>query len=135
MSPPLCVYFNPGAGMKNYKDYTNRTLKAFDAEMKVRMTKAGITVANEIKRNISTKGGNGNHSSPWQFPYLISGILRSSVTYQVAKTATGWVCRVGSPILYSKFLELGTYKMDPRPLFRRGVQICQGHIKRIFRGK
>jgi HK97 gp10 family phage protein len=72
-------------------------------------------------------------SKPGQPPHKQVGVLRGSVTYEVAYAANGTLnARVGTNILYGKFLELGTRKMKARPWLRRSLNEKRGDIQAIM---
>lgn len=72
-------------------------------------------------------------SKPGQPPHKQVGVLRGSVTYEVAYSANGTlIARVGTNILYGKFLELGTRKMKARPWLKRALNEKRGDIQAIM---
>ncbi len=69
-----------------------------------------------------------NPSRPWEPPHKQTGRLRGSVAWEVV----GLVGRVGTNLLYGRWLELGTKRMKPRPWLRRALRECQDKIRAIF---
>ena len=68
-------------------------------------------------------------SKAGQPPRKQTGHLRRSVTYNV----NGLVGRVGTPIKYGRYLELGTRHMKPRPWLRRSLRTKSDEIIRLLR--
>ena len=85
------------------------------------LKRACIYVANDIKKSLSTKGSpchqhnaaREKHSAPGGVPYLNCGLLRRSIAWEVDEGRL--VGRVGTNVLYGRFLERGTNKMKARP--------------------
>lgn len=57
-------------------------------------------------------------SAPGDPPAPDLGNLRRSITHELDIDERGLLARVGSPLFYSFYLELGTVKMEPRPFLR-----------------
>ncbi len=67
-------------------------------------------------------------SKPGDPPYKQTGHLRRSIAWE----RDGDVRRVGTNLLYGKFLELGTRKMKARPFLRPSVTRATPAIRRII---
>lgn len=112
-------------------------------EMKKRLQACAIHVSGFSKRLISTQGTintnaptrdskgrfqrkyGSNPSQPGDPPHKQTGRLRASVTWEFV----GTIARVGTNVLYGRWLELGTKKMAARPWLRRSLDACQAFIK------
>lgn len=71
-------------------------------------------------------------SLPGEFPRKQTGDLRRRIAYEVDEASL--VARVGTNLLYGKFLELGTKKMAPRPFLRRTLAAERDAITRLLAG-
>jgi len=72
-------------------------------------------------------------SVPGQYPKVVTGHLRRNVQSEFQRDEMK--ARVGTNVLYGKFLELGTRLMKRRPWLSRGVSETRGKIRRILAGK
>ncbi len=102
-----------------------------EAEFIRRLHVASITLKNEIKEQISAPSP--PPSAGGEYPHKDTGRLRASISNEVdnaAKTA-----RVGTNVLYGKFLELGTKKMAARPFLRPTFDKLKAQIMEIMKGK
>lgn len=73
-----------------------------------------------------------NPSKPGEFPHKQFGVLRRSIAQDYApETVTA---RVGTPLSYGKYLELGSKKMAARPYLRRTLAEEQQKIEEIILG-
>jgi HK97 gp10 family phage protein len=98
-----------------------------------KLTAVGITLVNAIKENISIPSF-PERSKPGEYPHKEDdGILRSSITYNVDKENLN--VKVGTPLLYGKFLERGTRKMAARPFLQLTTIQQAEKIKAIMGGK
>lgn len=73
---------------------------------------------------------NFTHSRPGNPPYLQTGHLRRSITYEVE----GLVGRVGSGLPYGRALELGTRKMKARPFILPNFMRNQATLRSVIEG-
>jgi hypothetical protein len=82
---------------------------------------AGQFLRREVRRDIAIQGSYVPpvHSRPGDPPYRQSGDLIRSYFVHVDRHAL--FAQVGSPLDYSRFLELGTSRMAPRPHLRRAL--------------
>ncbi len=96
------------------------------AELGRRIDAACIAVENHAKELISTEGtgaGAGrlsygaSPSAPGDPPHVQTGRLRGSIAHE----RDGLVGRVGTNVIYGRFLELGTGRMAARPWLRRAL--------------
>lgn len=76
----------------------------------------------------STPQGPGGHSLPGNAPAVSSGQLVSSFQ---AKTQGWHTIEVGTSVEYAPYLEHGTSRMEPRPIF--GEQYYQNNLSNKFR--
>jgi phage gpG-like protein len=110
------------AGVRQWRG--DELVAKLDSEMRRRLFRAAITVSRYAKKLISVAGtGIGksgrrrygvNPSAPGEPPHKQFGRLRASVTHEVS----GSTARVGTNVVYGRFLELGTTKMAARPWLR-----------------
>jgi len=120
-------------------------------ELAKRLERAAIFLENAIKQNLSEKcqsektgGGRSasgqfvkkteikHHSPAGGFPFLETGELRRSITHYTDKDAL--IARVGSNLVYARFLEGSTSKMPARPFLQPTLEANQGAITEILRG-
>lgn len=73
-------------------------------------------------------------STPGEFPHMRSGNLLESVNGQVTVTETGVEIEVGSPLIYSLYLEEGTETMEPRPVWSPLAETWQQRLPEILGG-
>ncbi len=69
-----------------------------------------------------------NPSKPGEPPHVQTGRLRASVAHE----RVGLVARVGTSLLYGRWLELGTVHMAARPWLRRALFECSAQIRAIL---
>ena len=89
---------------------------------------AGILLSNQVKQELGKVSPPA--SSPGEPPGLRTGELRRSIAWEV--DGESLKCRVGSNKSYSKYLEMGTSKMDARPYLKPVVEANQGVIASIL---
>ena len=95
---------------------------------------AAIHVKGEIKRSLRI--GNKDGTSPSAAgdpPRRVTGRLSGSIAHEVDRKKL--IGRVGTNVLYAKFLELGTRKMAARPFIRLGLENARHAIARILAGR
>jgi len=102
---------------------------AMVARMKVAMTQ---TVRDTTRR----KGRMGYPSAPGHPPAVQRGVLRQSLTADFSDLETEGVAHVGATgnAPYAIYLELGTYRMAPRPFLRPAQRVAQENIMRALDG-
>ena len=103
-------------------------------EMAKNMEAAAIHLKGEIKQSLAV--GNIDSSSPSEAgdpPRRVTGRLSGSIAHEVDRVRL--IARVGTNVLYGKFLELGTRKMAARPFIRPGLEKARHRIGRILAGK
>ena len=71
-----------------------------------------------------------NPSEPGEYPHKLTGQLRRNINMECDPTVM--IARIGTNVLYGKFLELGTRLMEPRPWMSRGLMEFASRIKRIM---
>ena len=72
------------------------------------------------------------HSLPGEYPRKQTGELRRNITYEVSED--GLTGRVGTNLLYAKFLSLGTKHMRPRPFLRKTLMKEREAVARLLTG-
>lgn len=96
-----------------------------------RLEAAAIYLKTKVKENISEPSP--PPSPEGTFPHKDTGRLRASISHEVDKSAQ--VARVGTNVIYGKFLELGSSKMAARPFLRSTLNIEGKAIADILVGK
>lgn len=71
-------------------------------------------------------------SAPGEAPAVDSNLLRSSISAGIKKVSPGYIGIVGTDVKYAIFLEEGTGRMDPRPLWAVTLRDLQDEIYRTF---
>lgn len=111
------------------KWYGDRVQKKFEYVLKGRMEDAMRNMVDHVKEKISrgNKRG-GNPSAPGEPPKVVTGRLRSSISWNVRTNPIVGV--FGSNVVYARYLEKGTAVMEKRPflipsLFERSRQIVE----------
>ena len=114
----------------------DRFQKLIDLDIEKKLKTVGILLMNEMKAELSAKGNidKKTPSKPGEFPAKVTGRLAGSVTYNVIHEAGRWLVRVGSPVIYGKFLELGTIRMAARPWVRPVMRKNAAFIRKLFGG-
>lgn len=104
--------------------------KRIDTRM-MALGSAGVT---DLKIALSAHGNvtGGDPSAPGEDPAKVTGRLVSSMTYTY--DAATKKLRIGTTVLYGKFLELGTRFMAARPFLRNFVRRNLAKIKAIVLG-
>ena len=77
---------------------------------------------------------NFTHSAPGNPPYKQQGHLRRSIAWEIVNRGEAITARVGTNLLYGRYLELGTRRMKARPFLRRALAQHQAAIRRIVAG-
>lgn len=95
-----------------------RACIVLEADIKRSFGNAGsFTTKGGRKRAATRQERHANRSKPSEPPHVDTGTLRRSITHEVEQRniATG---RVGTNVVYAKWLEFGTSKMAARPFLR-----------------
>lgn len=113
--------------------YGEQWTREMQAEYRKNIAAAAIYLVNVIKADISQPGTfrysvipggkfmktvrNFTHSIPGNPPYLQTGLLRSSISWEFVKggPSNAELARVGTSLQYGLYLEKGTRKMAARP--------------------
>lgn len=88
-----------------FKDYTSDAVRRFDLASKMALETIGELVRSESVDLITKKG------------IVDTGRLKASMDYDVGKGKV----RVGTPITYALFHEMGTRKLKGRPFLKPAV--------------
>lgn len=80
------------------------------------------------------RGGAAFHkaSAAGEPPAVDTGFLRSSIRSSVKETSDGVLGIVSSPLIYARFLEQGTRRMAPRPLWGPALSEIEPEIRKIL---
>ncbi len=116
-------------------------------EARKRVLKAAIVVE-KMTKSIMKKGGRTKSgvrepgkklakigtfvSKKDEPPRVQFGRLKGSITHEMHPTLP--IARVGTNISYALPLELGTWKMKPRPFLKPGLDLSRPFIRQIFGG-
>jgi HK97 gp10 family phage protein len=106
-------------------------LAGLEQVLNKRLHKVGVLVSGEIRRNIGDSTRANGPSGPGGFPHADTGTLRKSISFVVDRQAHE--VRIGTPVIYGRFLEDGTGHMEPRPFLRRTVRDLESRIIRILK--
>lgn len=115
---------------------------AFEAgirrEMVKRLHVAG-TIVRDRARVLLSVAGSGRvkgrksgpvvRSKPGEPPRKQDGFLRGRVTYKIEN---GMVCKVGTPVWYGYYLEVGTSRIVARPWLRRAFAERRAMVRRVM---
>ena len=71
-------------------------------------------------------------SAEGEYPAVDTGTLRRSITHNIELENTSTIGRVGSNLLYARFLETGTSRMMPRPWLYRSVEQNREKIRAVL---
>jgi HK97 gp10 family phage protein len=112
-------------------DYRAKVQAAIEREMRQRIKECCVLVKYKGVTKRVRKGKliyGANPSKPGEPPHKQKGRLHGSVAF----TVDGLIGRVGTNVLYGKFLELGTRRMAARPWLRRALKEKESEIKTIL---
>lgn len=116
------VYDKKGNVVRNAKRRWKRTTKVEGYEGGLFATGKEIRVG--TGRNVYRAAPAG------KFPGVRTGKLRRSMSYNILEGADGTVvARVGTNVIYGRYLELGTGSMKPRPWARRNFLLNRDRIR------
>jgi len=113
--------------------------KKIEDTMVNRLDLAGLTLMNEARELVSRdqpRAGKGatkrglDPSKPGQSPKRVTGTLHRSIFWALDRQAVKG--RVGTPLRYGLFLELGTSKTAARPWMIKAVRNKRERIRRIL---
>ena len=133
-------------------DARAKVLKAcllMEADVKMSMRKGGRVESGEMEwqnytgrkgdtRRRRVEAGTGKRaekvgsyaSKEGEVPRVQTGTLRRSITHEVSSVLP--IGRVGTNVVYSKWLEFGTRRMKPRPFMRPSILRIMPMLKGIF---
>jgi len=77
-------------------------------------------------------GTEAGASEPGEYPRKQTGHLRRNIQMEMDRERV--LARVGTNVLYAKFLEFGTSKMEPRPLMANAVRDHAREVQAIIEG-
>ena len=106
--------------------------KAYMANLVVvRIELAARWFRDRIREKLSVPGP--APSAPGEYPHKQMGHLRRNIQMQMDRAARA--ARVGTNVLYGKFLETGTSRMAARPWMSLAIAECIEGIKAILAGR
>lgn len=101
------------------------------AQVAENLEAAAIHLKGRMKTSLRIGNKFGNRPSrPGEPPRRRTGRLSGSIAHEVNKGEL--VARVGTNVLYAKFLELGTRRMSARPFIRPALQRERFALGRIL---
>jgi HK97 gp10 family phage protein len=104
----------------------------FERHAEQNITKAVIFLTNEVKKEIN-KAKSPPASSPGEPPHRLKGLLLRSIAWEVdAPNNTG---RVGTNLIYGKYLELGTTTMAARPFLHTTLAKNKAQVTKYLTAK
>jgi HK97 gp10 family phage protein len=116
--------------------YGTERLKEIDARIKIGMEQACSVVEKEAQHSMIPGTGRlyGKHraSIPGMPPAVDTGRLRASITHEVESVTGDIIGRVGTNVKYSKWLEHGTSRMEPRPFLFPALEVSKSRIKDLL---
>lgn len=126
-----------------FKSNVPKALGKIDEMQKKRMTRAASFARGKVVeymtgpktgREYKVPGTQKTYtaSAPGESPAIRTTRLFSSIAQEVRETPRGVEGVVGTPLLYGLFLEIGTYKMRPRPWLAPPLKINEGQIRNIL---
>ncbi len=97
-----------------------RQVNNLKVPLRTGLRRSGQAWIKHIKQSMrDTPTGKDGHSLPGQYPASVSGRLQASFS----TTFSGWsTVEVGTNIDYAKYLQDGTSRMLPRPIFGRDYE-------------
>jgi len=107
-------------------------------EIEGALEESALKVVASSKKNFKGKAPN-TKGHPSKFPYIDTGRARNSIFHELRKfTATqGAEAKIGSNVKYMKWLEFGTSKHGPYPVFRpalnENIKWIRDRIDRAFK--
>jgi HK97 gp10 family phage protein len=97
---------------------TEREIKELiKKEVKDKLELIGAVIESEAKKNIV------------DMKAVDTGRLLNSITHEVENDTV----RIGTNLDYAQFVELGTYKMQPRPFLRMAIVQAKNEIEEILK--
>lgn len=93
------------------------------------VTAAALAKAMAGKR-ISKSARGGNPSVAGDYPKKLTGHLRRNIQMEI--DTVKMIARVGTNVLYAKFLEMGTRKMKSRPFMQKALKECFSRLKKVL---
>lgn len=108
----------------------DKVKKTIDKGMRKRLQTAALLwvryVTQQLNRRLNRDGN--SPSTPGGFPAMVSSHLRGRITWEEIQDGV----KVGTNVIYGKFLELGTRKMRKRPWMTLANRALKSKIKRIL---
>ena len=130
--------------MKN-KWNIGEMIKKVDEKVGKNLDRVGVYLQGEIVNSFGSGGTPGSggtrgkvHSSPGEPPYVQTGTLRRSITFQREGTRLlvgSSLKPQGSDHSYAWYLEMGSGRMAPRPYLRPAVRKNKGTIRDMVAGR
>jgi len=98
-----------------------------------KLERAAYELQNAIKESISEPSNHGTTpSAAGEPPHKDLGRLRASISHEI--DIANMKARVGTNVIYAKFLELGSRRMAARPFIRPAYQLMIPRILAILKG-
>lgn len=110
-------------------------------QLEERLVASAIHLSATAKQNVSgaqptvgtgTSKRGLNPSEPGDYPKLVSSTLRTSIQWEKSNQEGKLSVRVGSNLVYGKYLELGTTRMKRRPWLSRTLSEERTTLRQII---
>jgi phage gpG-like protein len=134
------VDWHPETANRKIRSWAVRSLEAaaivVENKAKELVSVAGTGMAVKGGGIVPHTGGRGKHihgafpSSPGEPPRKQTGHLRRSITHEVDRS--NLVARIGTNVVYGRYLELGCRNLLPRPWLRRAFAESAPVVRRIL---
>lgn len=111
------------------KDNSKKVAKSALDVVERNMRAAVFLLERQAKLNVSR---GQPPSAPGEFPHVLTGQFRSSITSQVERGPREVVGRMGSHLDRSLHLEMGTSRMSARPWLRPTYKQSQATVKKLL---
>lgn len=117
--------------------------KQLHAELEKRLKTCGEIVTADCTRILGISGHgkgskgkrNNSASAPGQPPHADTANLKRSIRWEFSSSPGEMIVRIGSPVKYGLFLELGTRRMAARPWLRPSFLRMMPRIRAILNKK
>ena len=100
----------------------NKALKLIVTEVAAHMHTIGKRVEQNAKRSMKDGGTPHVASRPGEPPRIDTKNLHESIMTETEAERTSVETRIGTNVIYGRYLEMGTSKMKPRPWLRPALK-------------
>ena len=114
--------------MTRYKWHGPKVTAALKRGIAENIERAARELRDFIREHVSVAGP--TPSAPGEYPHKQLGHLRRNMAMEMDVSALR--ARVGTNVLYGKFLELGTRNMSPRPIITQALKDFGPRLKQLL---